>query len=122
MRRRAMYQPEVYWVALLLMLVSMLCWGSWANSMTLCPGYRIQLLYWDFLIGLIGGAIMWGKTLGSLGTVGRSFYADIAHSATHPILLDIANWGRFHTRQPKFFAAIPIARVGSRWSTRLWIR
>src|SRR5216683_5015346 len=109
MRRRAMYQPEVYWVALLLMLVSMLCWGSWANSMKLCPGYRFQLLYWDFLIGLIGGAILWGTTLGSLGTVGRSFYADIAHSGTHPILLAMAGGAIFNIANLLLVAAIDIA-------------
>src|SRR5271167_702515 len=80
MQRRAVYQPETYGLALLFMILSMLCWGSWANSMKLCPGYRFQLFYWDYVIGLIAGAILWGSTLGSLGTVGRSFYADVAHS------------------------------------------
>ena len=27
-----MYTPHTYPVALLMMLVSMLCWGSWANT------------------------------------------------------------------------------------------
>src|SRR5258708_25824380 len=109
MRRRAMDQPEVCWVGLLLMLMSMLCWGSWANSMKLCPGYRFQLLYWDFLIGLVGGAILWGTTLGSLGTVGRSFYADIAHSGTHPILLAMAGGAIFNIANLLLVAAIDIA-------------
>src|SRR5258708_13331078 len=109
MRRRAMDQPEVCWVGLLLMLMSMLCWGSWANSMKLCPGYRFQLLYWDFLIGLVGGAILWGLTVGSTGTVGRSFYADIAHSGTHPILLAMAGGAIFNIANLLLVAAIDIA-------------
>src|ERR1700681_3291567 len=104
-----MYQPETYGLALLFMILSMLCWGSWANSMKLCPGYRFQLLYWDFIIGLVGGAILWGSTLGSLGTVGRSFYADIAHSGTHPILLAMAGGAIFNIANLLLVAAIDIA-------------
>src|SRR6266436_2650034 len=104
-----MYQPETYGIALLFMILSMLCWGSWANSMKLCPGYRFQLFYWDYVIGLIAGAILWGSTLGSLGIVGRSFYADIAHSGTHPILLAMAGGAIFNIANLLLVAAIDIA-------------
>jgi len=103
------FQPQTYLLALVLMVSSMLCWGSWANSMKLCPGYRFQLLYWDFVIGLVGGAILWGSTLGSLGTVGRSFYADIAHSGLHPILLAMAGGAIFNIANLLLVAAIDIA-------------
>ena len=104
-----MYQPETYGLALLFMILSMLCWGSWANSMKLCPGYRFQLLYWDFIIGLVGGAILWGSTLGSMGTVGRSFYADVAHSGTHAILLAMVGGAIFNIANLLLVAAIDIA-------------
>src|SRR5216683_1097056 len=47
--REVMYLPQSYQVALLFMVASMLCWGSWANTMKLCPGYRFQLFYWDYI-------------------------------------------------------------------------
>jgi glucose uptake protein len=103
------YQPETYGLALLFMILSMLCWGSWANSMKLCPGYRFQLFYWDYVIGLIAGAILWGSTLGSLGTVGRSFYADVAHTGTAPILLAMAGGAIFNIANLLLVAAIDIA-------------
>src|SRR5580658_476319 len=65
-----MYQPESYAIALAFMIVTMLCWGSWANTLKLTPGYRFQLFYWDYVIGLVVGAIAWGLTLGSMGTAG----------------------------------------------------
>lgn len=60
------------------MVLSMLCWGSWANTVKLCPGYRFQLFYWDYVAGLIAGALLWGLTLGTAGATGRSFVADVA--------------------------------------------
>ncbi len=104
-----MYQPETYGLALLFMILSMFCWGSWANSMKLCPGYRFQLFYWDYVIGLVAGAVLWGSTLGSLGTVGRSFYTDIAHSGTHAILLAMIGGAIFNIANLLLVAAIDIA-------------
>jgi hypothetical protein len=37
----AMYQPEAYSIALLFMVITMLCWGSWVNTMKLTPGYLL---------------------------------------------------------------------------------
>ena len=72
-----MYQPETYAIALFFMVVSMLCWGSWANTVKLCPTYRFQLFYWDYVIGLLLGVLVWGFTLGSAGEIGQRFLADV---------------------------------------------
>ena len=40
------------------MIISMLCWGSWANTIKLCPEYRFQLFYWDYVVGLILGTFL----------------------------------------------------------------
>src|ERR1700742_1001222 len=77
-RGGAMYLPQSYTVALMFMIGSMLCWGSWANSMKLCPGYRFQLFYWDYVIGLFVGIAALGMTLGSLGSIGKPFLADVS--------------------------------------------
>jgi len=53
-----MYQPEAYFAALTFMLISMICWGSWANTMKLTPGYPFQLFYWDYEIGIIVGSLL----------------------------------------------------------------
>src|SRR5260370_19949363 len=95
------------------MVCSMFCWGSWANTMKLSPGYRFQLFYWDYIVGLTAGAIFWGSTLGSMGTVGRSFYADIAHSGTHPILLVTAGGTIFHIANLLLVTALHIAGLRS---------
>ena len=104
-----MYQPEVYWVSLLFMLVSMLCWGSWANTLKLCPGYRFQLFYWDYVIGLIAGAAVWGFTLGSLGSTGNSFLMDMRQSSAHSIVLAVIGGAIFNVANLLLVAAIDIA-------------
>src|SRR5258707_15881514 len=103
-----MYQPETYELALVFMILSMLCWGSWANSIKLCQGYRFQLFYWDYIAGLIAGAVLWGFTLGSSGALGRSFYADIVAAGPQPILLACIGGAIFNIANLLLVAAIDI--------------
>lgn len=104
-----MYQPEIYASTLFFMLVSMSCWGSWANTMKLCPGYRFQLFYWDYVVGLFVGAVLWGLTLGSTGQVGVAFLADLKQ--VHPYHLGMALLGGviFNLANLLLVAAIDIA-------------
>ena len=104
-----MYQPEVYGVALSLMILSMLCWGSWANTLKLCPGYRFQLFYWDYVIGLIVGALVWGFTFGSMGGSGKPFLEDIARIDSHDAILAMIGGVIFNIANLLLVAAIDIA-------------
>ena len=104
-----MFQPETYLVTLLFMVISMLCWGSWANAMKLCPGYRFQLFYWDYVLGLFAGALFWGFTLGNFGTMGRPFLADLAHADGSHILFALIGGVVFNIANLLLVAAIEIA-------------
>lgn len=104
-----MYQPEIYWVALLFMLVSMLCWGSWANTMKLTPGYSFQLFYWDYVAGVVLGSLCWGLTLGDLGGGNLSFIANIREADMRHFLLAIAGGAVFNLANLLLVAAIEIA-------------
>lgn len=104
-----MYQPEVYGITLSFMIVSMVCWGSWANTLKLCPGFRFQLFYWDYVVGLIIGAVAWGATLGSYGSTGKSFLADLSQASVHSILLAMLGGVIFNVANLLLVAAIDIA-------------
>jgi glucose uptake protein len=104
-----MYQPETYAICLLLMLMSMICWGSWANTVKLCPGYRFQLFYWDYVIGLILGSLALGLTLGSMGSTGTPFLQDVAHAGGHSILFAVIGGVIFNVANLLLVAAIDIA-------------
>jgi glucose uptake protein len=107
--RRYLYQPETYTSALSFMILSMLCWGSWANTMKLCPGYRFQLFYWDYVIGLFVGALAWGVTLGTFGSAGAPFFSDLSLADSHHIWLAIAGGTIFNVANLLLVAAIDIA-------------
>jgi glucose uptake protein len=91
------------------MVITMFCWGSWANTLKLCPGYRFQLFYWDYVLGLLAGALVWGFTLGSLGGSGRTFPADILHASGNHILFAVTGGVIFNAANLLLVAAIEIA-------------
>ena len=59
-----MYIPQTYWAALLMMLVSMLCWGSWANTQKIDKAWRFELYYWDYMWGVLFCSLLFGPTMG----------------------------------------------------------
>src|SRR5437660_11715136 len=92
---RAMYQPEAYGIALLFMIGAMLCWGSWANTMKLTPGWPFELFYWDYVIGFVAASLLWGLRL--VGAVGGelSFPRSIARADAPLIIFSLLGGGVF---------------------------
>ena len=73
-----MFIGNNYLVAVVLCFVTMLCWGSWANTQKLAgKTWRYELFYWDYVIGILLFSIFLGLTLGSTGDAGRSFIPDL---------------------------------------------
>ena len=103
-----MYLPQTYAAALSLMILSMLCWGSWANTLKLCPGYRFQLFYWDYTIGVILGALAWGFTAGSFGS-GIPFWTALMHAPGDAIAYAICGGIIFNIANLLLVAAIDVA-------------
>ena len=56
-------------VAVAMCFITMLCWGSWANTQKLASKeWRFQLFYWDYAIGVFLLSLIVAFTLGSTGT------------------------------------------------------
>src|SRR5208283_927430 len=104
-----MLLPQTYEAALVLMLVSMLCWGSWANTLKLCPGYRFQLFYWDYAIGVLLGALLLGLTAGSHGSTGFSFLSNLVESPVESMEMAALGGVIFNIANLLLVAAIDIA-------------
>ena len=72
---------DSYPVAVIMCVITMLCWGSWANTQKLASKeWRFQLFYWDYAIGVFLLALLLAFTLGSTGTAGRGFLTDLAQA------------------------------------------
>ena len=76
-----MYIIDSYNLAVVFCFITMLCWGSWANSAKCTTKkWQFPLFYWDYSIGLILTSVLFGLTMGSSGDEGRSFIADLAQA------------------------------------------
>ncbi len=70
-----------YFVAVLMCVITMLCWGSWANTQKMASQkWAFQLFYWDYSLGVLILALILAFTMGSSGEQGRSFLADLAQA------------------------------------------
>jgi glucose uptake protein len=72
---------DSYAVAVGLCVITMLCWGSWANTLKLAgKDWPFPLYYWDYSLGLVLTSALLGLTIGSMGSEGRGFLADLAQA------------------------------------------
>lgn len=76
-----MFIVQSYSIAVIMCFITMICWGSWANTQKLASKeWRFQLFYWDYAIGVFLLALIFALTLGSIGSIGRKFIEDIAQA------------------------------------------
>lgn len=74
---KIMMLPATYATALLLAILTMLCWGSWANTLKLAGKWRFELYYFDYTLGLMIAVTVAAFTFGSWDSEG-ALAADIA--------------------------------------------
>lgn len=99
-----------YPIAVMFCFVTMLCWGSWANTLKLEPrSYSFPLYYWDQAIGYLFLPILIGLTFGSFGTDGRGLFADLRQGSTQSYLWAIFGGVVFNLANMLFMAALDIA-------------
>ena len=73
-----MFIVENYSIAVLFCVITMLCWGSWANTQKLVQNkWRFELFYWDYSLGIFLISLLGAFTMGSFGEAGRSFVPDL---------------------------------------------
>jgi len=88
----------------------MLCWGSWGNTQKLAGrSWRYELFYWDYVIGVLLFSVLSAFTLGSIGTGGRSFVADLLQADAKNIMSAFIGGIVFNASNILLSAAIAIA-------------
>jgi len=105
-----MYIINEYSVAVAFCIVTMLCWGSWANTSKISTkDWPFPLFYWDYSLGLIVAAILFGLTLGSTGPNGRGFVADLLQADLSSLLSAVIGGIVFNLSNLLIVAAISVA-------------
>lgn len=105
-----MFVVETYSLAVLCCIVTMLCWGSWANTQkAVGEHWRFELFYWDYVFGIILAALLLAFTLGSTGTSGRSFLADAAQAHGANVALAMLGGVVFNAANILLVAAIALS-------------
>jgi glucose uptake protein len=101
--------PHTYLAALLLTILSMVCWGSWANTFKLAGKWRFELFYFDFAIGVMAAAVIYAYTFGNLGYDGFLFRDDLMHTGKRQIFNAFLGGMVFNVANMLLVAAISLA-------------
>jgi glucose uptake protein len=105
-----MYTPHTYPMALSMMLVSMLCWGSWANTQKIDKTWRFELFYWDYIWGILVCALVFGLTMGRTNPASpASFFQNLDSASTRSLVEAFVGGIIFNLGNLLLVAAISVA-------------
>jgi glucose uptake protein len=104
-----MILPQTYVQGLILVILSALCWGSWACTFRLTPKWRFELYYLDFALGVMLAALLYAFTVGNLGFDGFSFIDDLAHAGKRQWLFAFGAGVIFNFANMLIMGAVSIA-------------
>jgi len=92
------------------MLLSMVCWGSWANTQKIDSRWRFELFYLDYTFGLLAAAVLFGLTLGRTdATSANSFFINLHATGSRSLLEAFAGGAIFSIGNILLVAAISVA-------------
>lgn len=105
-----MYIVNSYPLAVLFCIVTMMCWGSWANTQKLAyKEWSFPLFYWDYTLGVIILSLIFGFTFGSMGENGEAFIPNLLNAAPKAFLYALLGGVVFNIANLLLVAAIEIA-------------
>src|SRR5437588_5707783 len=104
-----MFTPPNLTVALLMMITSAVCWGSWANTYKGVKNYRFELFYWDYAIGIFLISLVLALTMGSMGHDSSSFLNNVHSADTSNIVSTLIGGAIFNLANLLLVAAIDMA-------------
>src|SRR5260370_11475633 len=104
-----MFVPHSLGLALLMMITSAICWGSWANTYKGVKNYRFELFYWDYAIGIFLISLVAALTVGSSGHDASSFMNNVHSADNSNILWTMVGGAIFNLANLLLVAAIDMA-------------
>jgi len=104
-----MFTPQSLTVALMMMITSAICWGSWANTYKGVKNYRFELFYWDYAIGIFLMSLILAFTMGSSGHDASSFLNNVQSADKANIVSMLVGGAIFNLANLLLVAAIDMA-------------
>jgi glucose uptake protein len=104
-----MFTPHSLNVALLMMITSAICWGSWANTYKGVKNYRFELFYWDYAVGIFLISLFFSLTMGSTGQDASSFLNNVHSADSSNIISTLVAGAIFNLANLLLVAAIDMA-------------
>ena len=104
-----MFTPQSLSVALLMMITSAICWGSWANTYKGVKNYRFELFYWDYAVGIFLISLILALTMGSAGHDADSFLNNVHAADSSNIVYAMVGGAWFNLANLLLVAAIDMA-------------
>jgi glucose uptake protein len=101
--------PQTYIATLVLTILSMLCWGSWANTFKMAGNWRFELFYFDYSIGVLLAAVIAALTFGTMGSDGFQFMDDLLQTGRRNIMYGFLGGAVFNLANMLLVAAISVA-------------
>jgi glucose uptake protein len=104
-----MFTPHSLGVALMMMITSAVCWGSWANTYKGVKNYRFELFYWDYAVGIFLISLILALTMGSTANDANSFLNNVHSADTANIVWTMVGGGIFNLANLLLVAGIDMA-------------
>ena len=104
-----MFTPQSLGVALIMMISSAICWGSWANTYKGVKNYRFELFYWDYAVGIFLISLILAFTMGSTGHDSSSFLNNVHAADTSNIVYALIGGALFNLANLLLVAGIDMA-------------
>ncbi len=104
-----MFAPASFTTALLVMVTSTICWGSWANTYKGTKNYRFELFYWDYAAGIVAISLILAFTLGSTPHDATSFLPNVQSADASNLAFALAGGAIFNVANLLLVAGIEMA-------------
>ena len=116
-----MFVPHSVGFALLMMISSAICWGSWANTYKGVKNYRFELFYWDYAIGIFLISLVLAFTMGSTTEDAASFLNNVHAADTANFYYTLVGGAIFNLANLLLVAAIDMAGLATAFPVSIGI-
>ena len=116
-----MFTPQSLGVALLMMITSAICWGSWANTFKGVKNYRFELFYWDYAAGIVLVSLVLAFSMGSTANDASSFLNNVHLADRSNFVYTLIGGAVFNLANLLLVAAIDMAGLATAFPVSIGI-